>query len=167
MGRTFEDLTGLRPETPKFQTATFTEFWCAYESGTLIELMDSKGLKEERSRFPYLEAILSDPPSRPRPSVWDLKQFIAIKDPAAFPPMPTVEVDYGFINCQTHEDSCTLMEIYKRLLQKGKSVGTAQSLLGRETIPPCADFSCHGRGSYEIDEELLPSQSLRVKVLEL
>ncbi|OBT49837.1 hypothetical protein VE04_09983, partial [Pseudogymnoascus sp. 24MN13] len=32
--------------------ATFTQFWKAYETGTLIQLMDSKGLKELRSRLP-------------------------------------------------------------------------------------------------------------------
>ena len=51
------------------QPATFTQFWKAYEAGTLIQLMDSKGLKELRSRLPFLEDFLSVPPANPRPSV--------------------------------------------------------------------------------------------------
>ncbi|KAF2015573.1 hypothetical protein BU24DRAFT_480328 [Aaosphaeria arxii CBS 175.79] len=56
--------------------ATFTEFWKAYEAGTLIKLMDLKGLRERRSRLPFLEEFLSSGPHGPRPSVWDLKWFL-------------------------------------------------------------------------------------------
>ena len=101
----------------KFQPATFTEFWHSYQSGTLIQLMDSAGLKEFRSDFPYLEAFLSIPPAGLYPSVWSLKQFIAINDPVEHPPIPALQWDYGFGNCQTFEETCILMEIYKRLLQ--------------------------------------------------
>lgn len=99
------------------QPATFTQFWKAYETGTLIQLMDSKGLKELRSRLPFLEGFLSVPPAGPRPSVWDLKQFLEISDPTDHPPIPSVNVDYGFINCRTFEETCTLSEIYGRLLK--------------------------------------------------
>ncbi|KAF7943452.1 hypothetical protein EAE96_011378 [Botrytis aclada] len=102
------------PEPP---TATFTEFWHAYQSGTLIKLIDSKGLNKLRSEFKFLERFLSEPPSGPQPSVWSLKQFVAIYNPAEFPPSQTLEVDYGFMNCQTFEETCILLEIYKRLLR--------------------------------------------------
>jgi hypothetical protein len=62
---------GLKEDEPR--TATFSEFWQAYESGTLIRLMDSKGLLADRSQFPYLEGFLSAPPSGPYLSVWSLK----------------------------------------------------------------------------------------------
>lgn len=100
------------------QPATFKEFWQAYQNGTLIQLIDSKGLKSFRVSLPHLESFLSVPYNAPRPSVWDLKQFLAINDPAEFPPVPSVYADYGFMNCSTFEETCTLMEIYKRLLQK-------------------------------------------------
>ncbi|MCJ1476174.1 hypothetical protein MMC13_004839 [Lambiella insularis] len=90
------------------QPATFTQFWKAYEAGTLIQLMDSKGLKELRSRLPFLEGFLS---------VWDLKQFLEINDPMDHPPIPAVKVDYGFINCRTFEETCILMEIYGQVLK--------------------------------------------------
>ena len=97
--------------------ATFTQFWKAYEAGTLIQLMDVKGLKELRSRLPFLEGFLSVPPAGPRPSVWDLKQFLEISDPMDHPPIPSVNVDYGFINCRTFEETCILMEIYGQALK--------------------------------------------------
>ena len=96
--------------------ATFTQFWKAYESSTLIQLMDSKGLREFRSRLPFLEVFLSTPPAKPRPSVWDLKQFLEIRDPIDYPPMPSVSVEYGFANCRTSEETCMLMEIYDQVL---------------------------------------------------
>ncbi len=99
------------------QPATFTQFWKAYEAGTLIQLMDSKGLKELRSRLPFLEGFLSVPPAGPRPSVWNLKQFLEISDPMDHPPIPSVNVDYGFINCGTFEETYTLMEIYGKVLK--------------------------------------------------
>jgi hypothetical protein len=98
------------------QPATFTQFWKAYEAGTLIQLMDSKGLKDLRSMLPFLEGFLSVPPAGPRPSVWDLKQFLEIDDPMDHAPDPSVNVDYGFINCCTFEETCTLMEIYGKVL---------------------------------------------------
>ncbi|KAM0161986.1 hypothetical protein ACHAPG_002003 [Botrytis cinerea] len=110
-------------------TATFTEFWHAYESGTLIKLMDSKGLKETRSRFGFLEQFLSVPPSGSQPSIWSLKQFVAIDNPAEFLPSRTLEVDYGFINCQTFEEICILLEIYKRLLKVANPLALHEACL--------------------------------------
>ena len=104
-------------ERGAIQPATFTQFWKAYEAGTLIQLMDSKGLKKLRSKLPYLEDFLSVPPAGPRPSVWDLKQFLEISDPMNHPPAPSVKADYEFINCDTFEETCILMEIYGKVLE--------------------------------------------------
>jgi hypothetical protein len=103
--------------------AMFTQFWKAHESRTLIELMDSKKLTDFRFRLPFLEAFLATPPAMPRPSVWDLKQFLEIRDPVGFPPMPSVSVDYGFANCQTFEETCTMMEIYDKVLESANPLG--------------------------------------------
>ena len=99
------------------QPVTFTQFWQAYEAGKLIQLMDSKGLKNLRSWLPFLEQFLSVPPVGPHPSVWDLKQFLEIDQPMDFPPVPSVKVDYGFINCSSFEETCILMQIYKEVLK--------------------------------------------------
>ena len=109
------------------QPATFTQFWKAYEAGTLIQLMDSKGLKKLRSRLPFLEGFLSVPPSGPRPSVWHLLQFLEISDPMEHPPTPSVNVDYGFINCRTFEETCTLMEVYRKVLKTANPLALHQA----------------------------------------
>ena len=111
------------------QPATFTQFWKAYEAGTLIQLMDSKGLKELRSRLPFLEGFLSVPPAGPRPSVWDLKQFLETNDPMDHPPVPSVNIDYGFINCRTFEETCTLMEIYRGVLKTANPLALHQACI--------------------------------------
>ncbi|KAL8797118.1 MAG: hypothetical protein Q9195_000585 [Heterodermia aff. obscurata] len=109
------------------QPVTFTQFWKAYEAGTIIQLMDSKGLKELRSWLPFLEGFLSVPPAGPHPSVWSLKQFLEIDDPMDHPPVPSVNVDYGFMNCHTFEDTCILMEIYKKILKTASPLDLHQA----------------------------------------
>ena len=111
------------------QPATFTQFWKAYEAGTLIHLMDSKGLKELRSRLPFLEDFLSVPPAGPRPSVWNLKQFFEISDPMDYPPNQSVNIDYGFDNCNTFEETCTLLEIYGKVLETANPLELHQACM--------------------------------------
>ncbi|KAE8422878.1 hypothetical protein BDV36DRAFT_244721 [Aspergillus pseudocaelatus] len=106
------------PRMKNIQKATFTEFWKAYESGKMIQLMDLKGFRRERLQFPFLEEFFSSPPCGPHLSVWTLKQFLAIDNPAEFPPGPAISADYRFMNCATFTETCTLMELYKRLLRK-------------------------------------------------
>ncbi|KAF7922174.1 hypothetical protein BELL_0761g00090 [Botrytis elliptica] len=130
-----ELLGGLRGNTqhlfygPAPPTATFAEFWHAYESGTLIELIDSKGLTKMRSEFKFLERFLSGSPSGPQPSVWSLKQCVAINSLAEFLPNATLQVDYGFMNCQTFEETCILLEIYKRLLREANPLELHEACL--------------------------------------
>ncbi|KAB8277236.1 hypothetical protein BDV30DRAFT_223801 [Aspergillus minisclerotigenes] len=70
----FDDVPTSIPRMKKIQTATFTEFWKAYESGTMIQLMDSKGFKQYRLQFPYLEEFFTSPPSiNLRSSMWTPK----------------------------------------------------------------------------------------------
>ncbi|USP80330.1 hypothetical protein yc1106_07604 [Curvularia clavata] len=99
-------------------TASFASFWKSYEAGTLLQLIDSHDLKHLRTRLPYLESFLSVPPSGPHPSVWDLKQFLENADLTTYPPIPAIACDYGFFNCNTLEDTFTLMEIYRQVLNR-------------------------------------------------
>jgi hypothetical protein len=92
--------------------ASFAEFWKAHQGGTLVRLMDAKGLKEPRTQLPYLGRFLSN---KSRPSVWELKYFLDIADPMEFEPSAAVSVDYGFGNCSTFE-TCVLVEIYSKIL---------------------------------------------------
>jgi hypothetical protein len=102
--------------------ASFAAFWKAYEAGTLLQLIDSHGLKKLRTRLPHLESFFSVPPSGPHPSVWDLKQFLENEDPATYPPILAISCDYGFVNCNTLEDTCTLIEIYRRVLERADPI---------------------------------------------
>ena len=114
------------------EPATFTQFWKAYEAGTLIQLMDSKGLKRLRSELLFLEGFLSAPPAGPRPSVWDLKRFLEINDPMDHPPIRAVNIDYGFFNCRTFEETCTLVEIYGKVLETANPLELHQACVAGE-----------------------------------
>ncbi|PGH16437.1 hypothetical protein AJ79_01768 [Helicocarpus griseus UAMH5409] len=96
-------------------TATFTEFWQAFESHTIDQLMDSKGLVRQRSHFNHHAAFFR-PPNDLRPSIWSLMQFLRLNDPAKYPPNAAVEADYGFMNCRTFAETCILTGIYRKLL---------------------------------------------------
>ncbi|KAI9736765.1 MAG: hypothetical protein M1834_000969 [Cirrosporium novae-zelandiae] len=104
----------LFPITP----CTFAEFWQAFESGKLIQLMDERGLREQRQDFTAqgLDTFLSYRPGGACPSVFTLKHFLAQKDTINAP--APVLVDYGFQNCRTHRDNLRLKEVYNRLLNK-------------------------------------------------
>ena len=122
------------------QPATFTQFWKAYEAGTLVQLMDLKGLKELRSKLPFLEDFLSVPPTGPHLSVWKLKQFLEISDPMDYPPVPSTNVDYGFINCRTFEDTCTLMEIYREVLKTANPLALHQACVAGDLFQFASKF---------------------------
>jgi hypothetical protein len=105
------------------QPVSLAHFWKAYEAGTLIQLMDLKGLGSLRSRLPVLETFLSISPTNARHSVWELKWFIDIDNPVEYSPAPTVGLDYGFVNCNTLEETYTLMEIYRRVFRTAHPLG--------------------------------------------
>ncbi|RYO72865.1 hypothetical protein AA0113_g595 [Alternaria arborescens] len=111
------------------QPVDFTQFWKAYEAGTLIQLMDTSSLEDSRSRLPFLEVFLSVPRACDRPSVWDLKWMLDINDPTNFTPILPVSVDYGFINCHTFEETCTLVEIYRRVFQNTSPLDLHQACI--------------------------------------
>jgi hypothetical protein len=96
------------------EPCTFTEFWKAYESRKLIQLMDEKGLKKDRKKFPFLERFLSLRPGSQQPSVWTLKQFLA--DEGMVDLKNSMFDDYGFRNCESIADGKELMSAYKTIL---------------------------------------------------
>ena len=137
-GSLFDELYERRRDVAP--PATFTEFWKAYEVGTLIQLIDSKGLKEQRSSLPFLEGFLSVPPTGPHPSVWSLKRFLEINNPIDRPPFPSVSVDYGFINCHTFEDICILMEIYREVLRTANPLELHQACVAGDLFQFASDY---------------------------
>ncbi|KAL3452038.1 hypothetical protein BJX65DRAFT_303752 [Aspergillus insuetus] len=67
------------PAAGLFHTRGFEDFHLAYESGTLVKLMDSQGLRESRSKFRHLETFLGAPSILTRPSVWRLRQLLILQ----------------------------------------------------------------------------------------
>lgn len=127
-------------ERHKGQTTTFFEFWQAFEVGKFIQFMNFKGHKDRRIQFSFLEEFLSVSFIGPWPSVWDFKLFVAIADLAEFSSIPAVEVDYGFMNCRTFEENCTLMEIYKRLLAKANPLALHKACLTEKLFEFARNF---------------------------
>jgi len=104
----------MTEEEPAKEPCKFQDFWKAHESGKLIQLMDEKGLKEERQNFPYLEAFLSVRPGSHRPSVWKLKQFLT--DMNLVDGNDAMFDDYGFRNCKSIADIKGLVGVYQSTL---------------------------------------------------
>ncbi|PCH40898.1 hypothetical protein WOLCODRAFT_117892 [Wolfiporia cocos MD-104 SS10] len=92
---------------------TFEEFCVAFEASSIIALFDHHGLKPQRENFHNLEDVLSGSPHVNK-SVWDLKQFVMNKDMRL---IPSVNVDYGFMNCRTPDEYTELKALYKQLFE--------------------------------------------------
>ncbi|KAJ7492114.1 hypothetical protein FB451DRAFT_1021003 [Mycena latifolia] len=92
-----------------FQRATFDDLYHAYDSSGLTALFDYKGLREQREAIsiPYLEDVLRGSPGV-FPSVWYLKQFVMAEEGNA--PIPSITVDYGFMNCLNNEEETSLLK---------------------------------------------------------
>ncbi|KAK2758342.1 hypothetical protein FQN54_004190 [Arachnomyces sp. PD_36] len=97
----------------KNKGCTFTEFWKAYESRTLFDLMASRGLGRRCSEIRNLEYFLRH---GPRESVWDLAQFVANEE-ALVAPFP-VMTDYGFESCRGFVEIMGLKDVYRELLAR-------------------------------------------------
>jgi len=87
---------------------TFNEFYTAYQSSALIPLFHAKGLGSELRSIPHIEDVLEC--CLGHKSVWDLKQYVVV-DAAEL--IPSVAVDYGFVNCKTEEEIDGLKKVYK------------------------------------------------------
>jgi hypothetical protein len=92
---------------------TFDEIYAAYECSSLIALFDAKGLKPAREKICNLEDVLRGSP-RNFKSVWHLKRIVTMED-GKF--IPSILVDYGFINCRTEEEWLKLREVYRRIFR--------------------------------------------------
>lgn len=87
----------------------FLEFCDAHESAKLFALLKKYGVAPSYRHF---EHILSDATSNE--SVWDLEEALLSGEK----PVRSVLVDYGFINCRSDDESTTLVDVYKGMLQK-------------------------------------------------
>lgn len=105
------------PPTP---TCSFEEFWHAYESGRLIELMDQYGLKQRRLEYKHLDTFLSKPPGSSRPSVWRLQHMLALDNTFQFPvQVAKAAHHYGLTPRTGAKERTILTAIYRRILSVG------------------------------------------------
>ncbi|KAJ1302051.1 hypothetical protein OPQ81_000885 [Rhizoctonia solani] len=97
------------------KTVPFEKFYAAYKSSSLPTLFSANGLAITN---PFILDVLSGTPHVNK-SVWDLKQF-ALGDYRKL--IPSVTVDYGFMNCGDPESQETesvihsLRQLYSRIL---------------------------------------------------
>ncbi|KAL2867333.1 uncharacterized protein BJX67DRAFT_381047 [Aspergillus lucknowensis] len=105
------------PPTP---TCSFEEFWTAYSSGRMAQLMDKYGLKEDRSAFKHLDTFLSVPPTSPRPSVWRLQHLLAVQDinKGTHPKLCQAARDYGVSDSTDARRKISLTGLYRQVLQR-------------------------------------------------
>ncbi|KAJ7757491.1 hypothetical protein B0H16DRAFT_1885519 [Mycena metata] len=107
-------LAAVYTELIQDKKCTFEELYHAYESSTLIALFDSKKLGTQAKQIPHLEVVLKGSPKAFQ-SVWYLKQFVASRDEGKRP-IPSVTVDYGFMNCLKNEAERTLLkDLYRQV----------------------------------------------------
>ncbi|KAI6165435.1 hypothetical protein EDD17DRAFT_229417 [Pisolithus thermaeus] len=100
--------------TTLISRCSFRDFWLAYQTHTLVPLMDAKRLRKARKNIQHLKSFLKITPSDWCPTVWHLRLFT--QSQAALPGRH-VAIDYGFLNCETVEEQFALKETYKRLLE--------------------------------------------------
>ncbi|KAJ7762405.1 hypothetical protein DFH07DRAFT_814279 [Mycena maculata] len=94
---------------------TFEELYHAYDSSSLIALFDSKGVRAGTETIVHLEEVLKGSP-REFKSVWYLKQFVMAQGEEYSKPIPSVIVDYGFMNCYKSEEETTLLkDLYSQI----------------------------------------------------
>ena len=94
---------------------SFEEIYQAYDSCTLVQLFSSKNINLEQFGLPLADLLANTP--HMNKSVWDLKQFVVADEPDSVL-MPSVKVDYGFVNCRNEEEAVQLKEIYKKVFEE-------------------------------------------------
>jgi hypothetical protein len=103
-------------------TCTFDQLFWAYETYTLVYLLDRKIGENWRQVFPDLEDVLHESPHCHK-SVWWLKNYVLAEDAAM---SPSVSVDYGFMNRETDDEVEELKQVYRKILG---GYGVAKPLL--------------------------------------
>jgi len=139
-----------------FPTCTFEQFWKAWEAGTLMDLFDTYGNYGGRAsygesidfQFPDLREFLSypgGPGSVIRPSVWRLRQFLAVEGTGAnlFTVAPTISraaIEYGFepgLDVRTRLD---LHAFYTKIFERGVHAAEVDGALRRGKLDEMADL---------------------------
>ncbi|KAG5635941.1 hypothetical protein H0H81_009626 [Sphagnurus paluster] len=96
---------------------SFDELVDAFDSATLPQLMDSKGFGQLRRAITDLDDFMGS--TSFRKSVWDLKQLVEVASGEGGGTfdlvIPSVRVDYGFMNCRSDSEFKDLIALYKQV----------------------------------------------------
>lgn len=109
-------------------TCGFEEFWKAWESGMLIQLMDRYGHIQERQEFAELDSFLASPLGSPRLSIWRLKHWLEDEVNCNSPEAVKAARAYGFRDDLTTRQDLVLKEIYRNLLGRGRAMDLDHAL---------------------------------------
>lgn len=101
------------------ERCSYDEFFTAYTTSKMLELLDAKELRGRRIIHPYLEDVLSGSPFIFK-SVWYLKKYVQDEDAmsARSDIAPSVVVDYGFRNCTSDAEHQDLKNLYKSIFER-------------------------------------------------
>ncbi|KAJ7196428.1 hypothetical protein GGX14DRAFT_376214 [Mycena pura] len=97
--------------------SSYTEFFTAYRTSNIIQLLDAKGLRGRHMIDPYLEDVLSGSPHVFK-SVWRLKAHVQDMSTIRSNLIPSVRVDYGFLNCKSDSEYQDLKDLYKNIFER-------------------------------------------------
>lgn len=134
--RDYDESLGVkRSRVADSSTCSFDEFWRAWQNGKTAELFDKYGMGDELGRntgfdlwgdsgLSHLRGFLSYPVSKHwlRPSVWRLKQLLALDDNTPLVNFPKIEAaiqEYGFTPQLDARTKLELRRFYKQLLAAG------------------------------------------------
>ncbi|KAJ7653733.1 hypothetical protein DFH06DRAFT_1417347 [Mycena polygramma] len=99
------------------ERSSYEEFFTAYNTSSITELLDAKGLRARRMALPYLEDVLSGSPHSFK-SVWYLKQHVQDLNTVHSDMQLSVETDYGFMNCTSEEEYQDLRALYTTIFER-------------------------------------------------
>jgi hypothetical protein len=97
--------------------SSYEEFFTAYLTSRIIQLLDAKGLCGRRMIHPYFEDVLSGSPHVFK-SVWKLKAHVQDTSTVWSNLIPSVRVDYGFMNCKSDNEYQDLKDLYKSIFER-------------------------------------------------
>ncbi|KAF7297393.1 MYND-type domain-containing protein [Mycena indigotica] len=114
-----EDHLGLTYQLLWERCSSYDEFLDAFRTSKIMELMDAHGLGSRRLLHPYLSNVLQSKFFPGFPSVWYLKQHIELgSDSSRQTLIPSIVVDYGFMNCKSDAEYEFLKGIYTKLFER-------------------------------------------------
>ncbi|TFK78488.1 hypothetical protein K466DRAFT_668423 [Polyporus arcularius HHB13444] len=116
-----DELDLAREYKELINNCAFDELCQAYETSSIPALFDRYGIREMGGRhYCFLDAMSGSPIVFK--SVWVLKHYIDqldAADPHSPPtPAPSVQCDYGYVNCKNPEEVKLLDKLYTQLLRK-------------------------------------------------